>query len=69
MISEMSFKAIVDDGRQKTHNGRRTLADGNSSGELKNAGGVTVLVLCTLSNDALYLYQVSQKYLKVFQSY
>ena len=25
----------------------------------KNVGGVAVLVLCTLSGDALYLYQVS----------
>ena len=28
-----------------------------------------VLVLCKLSNHALYLYKVSWKYLKVFQSY
>ena len=26
---------------------------------VKNVGGVTVLVLCTLSDDGLYLYQVS----------
>ena len=30
---------------------------------LKNVGGVTVLVLCTSSDDGLYLYQVSLKYL------
>ena len=28
-----------------------------------------VLYLCTSSDDALYLYQVSRKYLKGFQSY
>ena len=28
-----------------------------------------VLNLCTSSDDALYLYQVSRKYLKGFQSY
>ena len=28
-----------------------------------------VLNLCTSSDDALYLYQVSRKYLKRFQSY
>ena len=26
---------------------------------VKNIGGVAVLVLCTLSNDGLYLYKVS----------
>ena len=26
---------------------------------VKNVGGVMVLVLCTLSDDALYLYKVS----------
>ena len=26
--------------------------------------GLTVLVLCTLTDDALYLYQVPQNYLK-----
>ena len=26
---------------------------------VKNVGGVTVLVLCTSSDNALYLYQVS----------
>ena len=31
--------------------------------------GVMVLYLCTSSDDALYLYQVSRKYLKGFQSY
>ena len=31
--------------------------------------GVMVLNLCTLSDNALYLYQVSRKYLKGFQSY
>ena len=28
---EMSFEVIVDDGRYSTHDGRRTLADANSS--------------------------------------
>ena len=36
---------------------------------VKNVGGVMVLVLCTSYGDALYLYQVSSKYLKGFQSY
>ena len=33
----------------------------NSKGHnsVKNVGGVLVLVLCTLSDDGLYLYQVS----------
>ena len=35
----------------------------------KNAGRVMVLVLCILSNHALYLYKVSLKYLKGFQRY
>ena len=33
------------------------------------AVGFTVLVLCILSDNALYLYQVLLKYLKEFQSY
>ena len=36
---------------------------------LKTVGGVTIPVLCTLSDDAIYLYQVSRKYLKGFHSY
>ena len=42
-----------------------------SKGEIipKNVGGVMVLNLCTLSDHALYLYQVSRKYLKEFLSY
>ena len=36
---------------------------------IKNIDGVRVLNLCTSSDDALYLYQVSRKYLKRFQSY
>ena len=35
----------------------------------KNVDRVMVLVLCTLSDDALYLYQVSWKYLKGFKSF
>ena len=35
----------------------------------KTVNGVMILNLCTPSNDALYLYQVSRKYLKGFQSY
>ena len=31
---------------------------------IKNVDGVTVLVLCTLSNNTLYLSQVLRKYLK-----
>ena len=36
---------------------------------VNNVGRVTVLVLCTLSDDALHLYQVLWKYLYWFQSY
>ena len=36
---------------------------------IKNVGGVTVLALCTSSDDALYLYHVLRKHLKGFQSY
>ena len=40
---------------------------GNNSA--KNLGGVNVVYLCTLSNHALYLYQVSLNNLKRYQSY
>ena len=36
---------------------------------VKNVDGVTVLNLCISFDDDLYLYQVSRKYLKRFQSY
>ena len=36
--------------------------DGRNS--VKTVNGVIVLYLCTSSDDALYLYQVSRKYLK-----
>ena len=36
---------------------------------VKTVDGLMVLNLCTSSNDALCLYQVSGKYLKGFQSY
>ena len=36
---------------------------------IKNEGGVVVLVLSTLSDHALYLYQVLSKYLIGFQKY
>ena len=32
----------------------------------ENVGGVMVLVFCISTDDALYLYKVSQKYLKRF---
>ena len=35
---------------------------------VKTADGVMVLNLCTSSDDTLYLYQVSRKYPKGFQS-
>ena len=35
----------------------------------KNVGGVSVLVLCTSSDDGLYLYQVSCKHLERYQRY
>ena len=36
---------------------------------VKSVGGVMIFVLSTLSNNALYLYHVLQKYLKLFQRY
>ena len=33
---------------------------------VKTVGGVRVLILHSLSDDALYVYQVSRKYLKGF---
>ena len=36
---------------------------------VKSVGVVRILVLCTLSDNALSLYQVLPKYLKGFQSY
>ena len=41
-------------------------AKGHNS--VKNVGGVIVLVLFALPNNALYLYQVLPKYLIGFQS-
>ena len=41
--------------------------DGRNS--VKTVNGVIVLYLCTSSDDALYLYQVSRKYLKGVQNY
>ena len=35
----------------------------------KNVGAVTILLLCSFSDHALYLYQVLWKYLSSFQSY
>ena len=35
----------------------RKISKGHNS--VKNVGGVSVLVLCTLSDDGLYLHQVS----------
>ena len=42
-------------------------AKGHNS--VKNVCGVMVFVLSTLSDNALYLYQVLSKYLIGFQSY
>ena len=36
---------------------------------VKDVGGVTELVLSTLCDNAIYLYQVLSKYLTGFQSY
>ena len=36
---------------------------------LKGIGGVMIFVLCTMSGNAIYLYQVLPKHLKGFQSY
>ena len=43
------------------------LSKGNNSA--KNVGGVTVVELCTSSDRALHLYQVSWNYLERYQSY
>ena len=43
------------------------ISKGNNSA--KNVGGVTVVSLCTSSDHALHLYQVSWNYLKRYQSY
>ena len=40
-----------------------------NNNSVKSAGGVRVLVLCTLSDNVLYLYQILPKFLKGFQSY
>ena len=45
----------------------RKITKGNNSA--KNAGGATVVNLCTLSDHALYFYQVLWNYLKRYQSY
>ena len=45
----------------------RKITKGNNSA--KNVGGVNVINLCTLSDHALYLCQVSWNYLKRYQSY
>ena len=36
---------------------------------VQNVGGVSVLILCILSDDGLYLHQVSWKCLEQYQSY
>ena len=38
----------------------RKISKGHIS--VKNVGGVSVLDLCTSSDDSLYLYKVSRKY-------
>ena len=43
------------------------ISKGNNSA--KNVGGVTVVNLCTSSDDGLYLCQVSWNYLERYQSY
>ena len=43
------------------------ISKGNNSA--KNVGGVTVVNLCTSSDRALHLYQVSWNYLERYQSY
>ena len=46
--------------------------DGRMAGRAKycnNVGGVMVLILSTLFDNVLYLYQVLSKYLIRFQSY
>ena len=45
----------------------RKITKGNNSA--KNAGGATVVNLCTLYDHALYFYQVLWNYLKQYQSY
>ena len=43
------------------------ITKGNNSA--KNAGGATVVNLCTSSGHALYFYQVLLNYLELYQSY
>ena len=45
---------------------RKITKENNSA---KNAGGATVVNLCTSSDHALYFYQVLRNYLKRYQSY
>ena len=45
----------------------RKITKGNNS--TKNAGGATVVNLCTSSDHALYFYQVLLNYLQRYQSY
>ena len=45
----------------------RKITKGNNS--TKNAGGATVVNLCTSSDHALYFYPVLLNYLKWYQSY
>ena len=49
------------------HHFRTKIYNGTKSH--KNVSRVMVLVICTSSDDVLYLSQVSQKYLKGFLSY
>ena len=49
-----------------THGGLQFTKGHNS---LKTVDGIMVLNLCISSDDGLYLYQVSRKCLKGFQSY
>ena len=68
---------ICTKSRENTSNRFRVMArtrkaDGRTTkghNSVKNVGGVMVLVLCTSSDDVLYLYKVSRKYLKPFPSY
>ena len=41
----------------QNHGFHQKFSKGHNS--VRNVGGVTVLLLCTLSDDGLYLYQVS----------
>ena len=63
----MKFHENVLNGfqvKEQTQNCHCQISKGNSSKNVQTS--VTVLVFCTSSDDALYFYEVSRKYLETF---